>query len=106
MVAWKDLQKDADGRPIIRVERGSHALHPYGKGEKVPTSGLQIAGDGQATFNGKAVPHRMTWLTAQKNIDNGTYLDPAKSANRPIWGRLFGGKPERSEPFHPNMFKR
>ena len=43
---WKDLAKDKDGRPVIAVNLGSHALQPLGKGQKVPTGGLQIGGDG------------------------------------------------------------
>lgn len=106
MVAWKDVKKDAQGRPVVRVERGSHALHPYGTQEKVPTDGLQIAANGQATLNGRALPNRMTWLSAQKNIDNARYLDPDKGANRPVWSRYFSAYPERREPFHPSLFKR
>ncbi|MNS27789.1 hypothetical protein D3C72_597490 [compost metagenome] len=106
MVEWKDVKKDAQGRPVVRVERGSHALHPYGTKETVPTSGLHVLGDGRATMNGKALPNRMTWLAAQKNITGATYLDPAKKANAPVWNRYFSAYPERREPFHPSLFKR
>ena len=105
MMPWKDVKKDAKGRPIIRVERGSHAIHPYGVNEKVTDVGLRITGDGQATKNGKALPNRMTRPSSQKNVQSTVNLDPAKAANRVVWSRYFGGYPERAKPYHPSFFK-
>lgn len=104
LTAWKDIKKDADGHPILRVERGSHAMHAYGVDEKITDAGLVVRGDGQATLNGKALPNRITWDVMQKNVKNARYVDPAK--NKGVWGRYFAGKPERSKPFHPSLFKK
>lgn len=106
MTAWKDLKKDAQGRPVVRVERGSHALHPYGAKEKLPKDGLQVGGDGLASLKGKDLPNRMTWLTLQDNVANAKHLDPEKKANQPVWNRYLSAYPERTNPFHPVLFKR
>jgi hypothetical protein len=106
LTPWKDLKKDAQGHPIIRVERGSHALHPYGVKEKIPADGLHIAADGHASMNGKSLPNRMTWVTHQKNLKNTVYLAPDKAQYKPVWNRYFSAYPERREPFHPSLFRK
>ncbi|HEY9899970.1 MAG TPA: hypothetical protein V6D00_12370 [Pantanalinema sp.] len=75
LTRWDDLKKDEQGKPIVQVCLGSHAASPLGKNESIPTKGLQIRGDGQAEFNGKTVPHTLTWDAFQSNVTNARHLE-------------------------------
>ncbi|MNR82986.1 hypothetical protein D3C72_137570 [compost metagenome] len=104
MTPWKDLAKDDAGRPVVLVERSSHALHPYGKDETVPSKGLQIAGDGSASLNGKALPNRMELVSPQESFKNVSVLDLGKSRDQDVMKFYFERYPERMNPVHPVLF--
>src|SRR5690606_26262067 len=53
----------------------SHALQPLGKGDTPPKGGLQIGGDGQASQNGKPLPHKLTFEAFQKSVGQAKLLD-------------------------------
>jgi hypothetical protein len=74
LTKWDDLKKDEQGKPIVEVCLGSHAASPLGKGQPLPTKGLQIQGDGQAVFNGKTLPQTLTWDAFQSNVTNAKHL--------------------------------
>lgn len=100
MTRWSAFKKDG-GRPIIQMERGSHALHVFGKGEKVDERGLVIGGDGKAYKNGERVGReRMTWLSAQSNTKNTTDM----SGDQLAMDTYFKKYPERTNPVHPGLF--
>jgi hypothetical protein len=100
LVPWKDLKKDEDGRPIVGVDLGSHALEVR---DSVPEGGLQIRGNGDAELNGKPIDQRLGFEAFQKNIDGATYLDPATPGAKPrldamTWGEM------ALNPFLPEVF--
>lgn len=102
--SWDELKKGEDGKPIIKVERGSHALHPVGKGEKVSDDGLTIQGDGDAEKNGKSIPNKMTWVTPNPNVENATVLNPVK--DKVALDAYYAKYPERTHPIHPVLFEK
>jgi len=104
MVPWEDLKKDAQGRPVVLVERSSHALHPYGKDEKIPTTGLQVAGDGSTSLDGKALPHRMEYVSPQQSFEGVRHLDLSNARDKDIMKFYFANYPERMNPIHPVLF--
>lgn len=104
MTPWNDLQKDDAGRPVVLVERSSHALHPYGKDEKVPQKGLQIAGDGSASLDGKALSNRMELVSPQESFSNVTRLDLGDARDQDVMKFYFERYPERMNPIHPVLF--
>lgn len=83
LTPWKDLAKDQDGRPIVGVNLGTHALQPFGRGQRAPEDGLQIAGDGQAMNGGRSLGHRLTFEAFQGNVDGARRLDATHPASRP-----------------------
>lgn len=76
LTEWDQLRKDKQGRPVINVGLGSHALVPVGKGEALPKTGLQLRGDGQAELDGKVLPQTLTLDAFQKNVQNARVLGP------------------------------
>ncbi len=80
LTPWDDIKKDAQGKPVLEVQLGSHAVAPLGKNQPIPTKGLQIQGDGQALMDGKAIPHALTWDTFQGNVTNAKQLEPGTDA--------------------------
>lgn len=80
LTPWDDIKKDAQGKPVLEVQLGSHAVAPLGKNQSIPTKGFQIQGDGQAVMNGKPVPHELTWDTFQGNVQNANQLEPGTDA--------------------------
>ena len=74
LTPWDELAKDQDGRPVIKVHQGSHALQPVGKGEKLPTKGLQIGADGQAVLYGEKLPHHLAFDAFQSNVEGARHL--------------------------------
>lgn len=104
MVPWEDLAKDEQGRPVVLVERSSHALHPYGVNEKIPKTGLQVAGDGSTSLNGKALPHRMTYVSPQSSFENVRKLDLTNPRDQDIMKFYYANYPERMNPIHPILF--
>lgn len=105
LTPWNELQKGADGRPVIRVERGSHALHPYGQDEKIPSTGLHIRGDGTTALAGEEVGQAMAWVTPQSNIRNAHPLDLSNPADARAMDTYYRRYPERTHPIHPILFE-
>ncbi|MGE5708357.1 MAG: hypothetical protein ACM3YO_08490 [Bacteroidota bacterium] len=103
LTKWEDLQKGADGRPVILVERGSHALHPYGKDEEIPSKGLQVRGNGQAMLDGKKLSNKMSWVSPQANFENTERLDPVR--DKVQFNAYYEKYPERTNPIHPILWK-
>ncbi|HEY9855896.1 MAG TPA: hypothetical protein V6D05_09185 [Stenomitos sp.] len=83
LTAWDDLRKDAQGRPVVMVDLGSHALQPVGKHQSLPKQGLQLRGDGQAELNGKVLPERLNLDTFQDNVANARVLTPDQVSYQP-----------------------
>lgn len=83
LTKWSDMAKDAQGRPVISVLAGSHAMQPLGRGDDIPTEGLSIRGDGVAELDGQALPHQMSFQAFQKNVAGAEYLDPLAATSRP-----------------------
>jgi hypothetical protein len=101
LTPWKDLPKDEDGRPIVGVNLGSHALEVR---DKVPAEGLSIKGNGQALLNGKPIDQAMTFETFQKNVNGAQYLDPSKDEAKPrLRAMTWGAAP--FDPFLPEVFQ-
>ncbi len=105
MTPWQDLSKDEQGRPVVLVERSSHALHPYGKDEAIPSKGLHLAGDGSASLNGKPLGNRMEWVSPQDSFKNATILDLSASRDRDLMRFYYDRYPERMHPIHPVLFE-
>jgi len=80
LTPWDDIKKDEQGKPVLEVQLGSHAVAPLGKNKSIPKGGFQIQGDGQALMDGKAVPHALTWDTFQGNVTNANKLEPGTDA--------------------------
>ncbi len=104
MTPWADLSKDEQGRPVVLVERSSHALHPYGKDEAIPRSGLHISGDGSASLDGKALSNRMEWVSPQDSFTHATVLDLATPRDQDLMMFFYERYPERTDPIHPVLF--
>lgn len=77
LTPWHQLAKDAQGRPVITVQEGSHALQPVGRGRSWPQEGLVIQGDGLALVKGKPTAERLSFDVFQGNVRGATRLDPA-----------------------------
>jgi hypothetical protein len=105
MTPWQDLKKDEQGRPVVLVERSSHALHPYGKDETIPSKGLHVAGDGSASLNGKPLGNRMEWVSPQGSFKNTTRLDLATTRDQDLMTFYYDRYPERINPIHPVLFE-
>jgi hypothetical protein len=99
-----DIKKGKDGRPVILVERGSHALHPYSKIESLPKDGLLIKGDGTTTLDGKALPNQLTWVTPNANVKNATQLDQSNPQDKTTLDAYYKNYPERSNPIYPGVW--
>jgi|GEM_PF-2459087 len=80
LTPWDDIKKDDQGKPVLEVQLGSHAVSPLGKNTPIPSKGFQIQGDGQAVMDGKKVPHELTWDSFQGNVSNATQLEPGTDA--------------------------
>lgn len=78
LTPWSELKKDPQGRPIVGVYLGSHALEVL---DQVPSKGLQLQGDGRAVLNGKPLDQRLGFEAFQKNVAGARYLDPASPAS-------------------------
>lgn len=106
MTRWEDLKKGPDGRPVVLVERGSHALHAFGKKEELPSKGLWINGDGTTSLDGRKLGSRMTLLSPQSNVAHVTRLDPANAGDARTLNSYFSAYPERRHPIHPVLFQK
>lgn len=106
MTPWQDLQLDASGRPVVRVERGSHALHVYGRHEALPQHGLMIHGDGHTSLDGRPLTQRLNLLTPQEQVTGATRLDLGQRRDRDVMEALYARYPERTHPIHPSLFQK
>lgn len=106
MTKWDDLKKGPDGRPVVLVERGSHAVHPYGKKEELPSKGLWINGDGSTRLDGKPLENRLNFVTPQDNIKGARRLDLSDAKDMTTMNTYFAKYPERTHPIHPVLFQR
>ncbi|MNX68181.1 hypothetical protein D3C86_993480 [compost metagenome] len=106
MTAWDDLKKGPDGRPVVLVERGSHAVHPFGKKEALPAKGLWINGDGSTALNGKPLENRLGFVTPQANIEGARRLDLSDAKDLATMNTYFAKYPERTHPIHPVLFQK
>lgn len=104
MVPYDELAKDEQGRPVVLVERSSHALHPYGKDEEIPEDGLHVAGDGSTSLDGEALPHRMEVVSPQASFEGTRQLDLTTERDRHVMDSYFEKYPERMNPIHPVLF--
>lgn len=102
MAPWKDLKKDQQGRPILLVERGSHALLPLGHKDSMPKGGLRVDGQGRLSAGDKALPNRLRWMSPQSNVRNARHIEP--SAHGFLMDAYYKHYPERINPIHPLMF--
>jgi hypothetical protein len=103
LTPWKDLAKDADGRPVVKVQLGSHALQAIGKGDSWDTDGLTITGKGEALVNGKPIGQRAGFEVFQKNVRNATYMDPALATSAPRLNAMTWGDAAMN-PLLPELF--
>lgn len=104
LTPWEDLAKDKDGKPVVAVNLGSHALQPLSKGQEIPTEGLQIGGDGRAVLNGKPLRHKLQFDAFQTNVTGANPLDPSSKEAQPrvkamSWGAL------GIDPFLPEVYQ-
>jgi hypothetical protein len=104
LTPWKDLQMDDQGRPMVKVNKGTHALEAYAKGDKPDPEGLQIAGDGRAELNGKPTDHKLSFETFQTNVKGAEYLDPKDPASKPRLSAMQWGEAAMN-PFLPELFE-
>lgn len=105
MTSWEDVKKGPDGRPVVRVERGSHALRPLAKWELQPKDGVVVAGDGTVRIDGKPAPHKLTFVTPQGASFRGAEaFDPAAPAQRLRMDAYYRIFQERVNPVHPSHF--
>jgi hypothetical protein len=104
LTAWKDLAKDADGRPVIRINQGSHATLPVAKGDRLPKAGVQIAGNGQASLNGQPLGHALRFEAFQPTVANARVLDPNAAASGPRVNAMSWGGPSL-DPFLPEVYQ-
>jgi hypothetical protein len=105
LTPWKDLQKDDQGRPMVKVNLGTHALEAYAQGDKPDPEGLQIAGDGRAELNGKPTDHKLSFETFQTNVAGAEYLDPADPASKARMQAMQWGDAAMN-PFLPELFEK
>lgn len=80
LAKWDDLKKDEQGRPVVEVGRGSHALVALGKHQEIPKGGLHIRGDGSAQLNGADLPYRLSMDAFQGNVKAARHLLPEQDA--------------------------
>lgn len=101
---YDELRKDSQGRPMVRIWLGTHALLPVGKNERPPRSGVEVLGDGSVRVRGKATPLRMTFDAFQSNVQGARTLalsDPKTQARVSAmrWGEV------ALNPFLPKVFE-
>lgn len=104
MSKWEDLKKDENGHPVIKVERGSHALRPLAKWEPTPDDGVVVAGDGTMKHDGKAMPNRLSWISPQDNFHGVASFRPGDPANQLLMDSYYRIYQERTNPIHPSIF--
>ena len=105
MSKWEDVKKGDDGRPVVRVERGSHALRPLAAWERQPKDGVVVAGDGTVKIDGKASPHRLTFVTPQgTSVRNAEPFEPGDPRQKSRMDTYFRIYQERTNPVHPSLF--
>lgn len=100
---YDELKKDAQGRPIVAICRGTHAVQPVGKHAKTPTTGLQIRGDGQAEYAGKPLPLTLRFDAFQSNVLGARVLNTTDPLNKPRLATIQWGETELN-PLLPAMF--
>lgn len=104
LTPWDKLAKDREGRPVISVQLGSHALQPRMEGEAQPPAGLRIQSGGQATKDGKPLAGQTMAFTAfQQSVKNATVRDVADPASKAHLGQLGWGA-AALEPFEPKTY--
>jgi hypothetical protein len=101
LTPWKDVKKDADGRAIVGVNLGSHALELR---DHAPAEGLSIRGDGQAELGGKPIDQSMSFDVFQKNVKGARYLDPATPEATPRLSAMSWGA-AGLDPFLPEVYE-
>jgi hypothetical protein len=91
LTPYGQLKKDENGRPMVEVKRGTHAIRPIGTRGTVPEGGLEILGDGNVSKEGKKLNARLGFDAFQSNIQGARKLEagtPAFNARRKVmeWG--------------------
>lgn len=104
LTKWNDLKKDADGRPVVQVHLGSHALQPLGKDQAIPKAGLHITGRGTAELDGKPLQSRLALEGFQENVDGIRPLDPRSDEGRTRLKAMAWGS-AAMDPFLPDVFQ-
>ncbi len=101
---WDDVKKGADGRPIVRVERGSHAVRPLASWEPAPASGVVVAGDGSVTVDGQPAPHRLTFVSPQPSFRDVEAFEAGDPRRKTLMNTYYRIYQERTNPVHPSLF--
>ncbi len=104
LTPWKDVQKDAQGHPIVGVGLGTHSLQPYGQNDTVPQDGLHVMGDGSTTLNGAPTGQRLTYDAFQTNVANATILTDPDSDRAVARRTTLGYGWAAADPLHPSTF--
>jgi hypothetical protein len=104
LTPWNDMKQDDQGRPVVKVNLGSHALEVMDKDAEMPTEGLQIDGNGQATLNGEPTGHELHFEALQTNVKNAKYLDPKSEEAQPRLKAMQWGEAAMN-PFLPEVYR-
>lgn len=104
LTPWNDLAKDADGRPVVKVHLGSHALQPVGSGDKWDETGLNLTGTGEAIVDGKPIGQRITFDAFQPSVANANQMATDSPEGRLRLKAMEWGEAAK-HPFLPEVYE-
>lgn len=104
LTPWKDVQKDAQGHPLVGVGLGTHSLQPFGVNDTVPQDGLHVLGDGSTTLDGQPTGQRLTYDAFQSNVEHATILSDPDSDRAIARRTTLGYGWAAADPLHPSTF--
>lgn len=105
LTKWGDLAKDAEGRPVVKVHIGSHALQPIGAGDEWDEGGLSLAGTGEALVDGKPIGQKLTFDAFQPSVANANVM-PTDSPEGRLRLRTMEWGEAAKHPFLPEVYER
>lgn len=105
LTPWKDLAKDANGSPVVKVHIGSHALQPVGAGDEWEEGGLNLAGNGEAIVDGKAIGQKLTFDAFQPSVANANVMPTDSPEGRLRLKTMEWGEAAK-HPFLPEVYER
>lgn len=105
LTPWQDLAKDAGGRPVVKVQLGSHALQPVGAGDKWDQAGLNLTGTGEALVDGKPIGQRITFDAFQPSVANANLMATDSPAGRLRLRTMEWGEAAKN-PFLPEVYEK